>query len=221
MRVRAKTIARTPHHSVAFHVKQRRWRRMSLVPLAPPTAKAQGTGLGAAHRRSERPVVAVYGGGMTRILVTGMSGVGKSTLLTTLNERGHLTIDTDYGNWKTAAGLWDHNLMTAALSSHTEVIVAGTVENQGDFYDQFDHIVLLSAPLPVILQRVMHRTANPYGKTAAQRAEIEENLKSVEPLLRRGATMELDASRSTADIARTIEALLATSAVSRGTTSNE
>lgn len=163
----------------------------------------------------------VYGGGMTRILITGMSGVGKSTLLAALSEHGHLTIDTDYGDWKTAAGLWDHDLMTAALSSHTEVIVAGTVENQGDFYAWFDHVVLLSAPLPVILQRVMHRTENPYGKTAAQRAEIEENLKSVEPLLRRGATVEIDAGRSTADIARTIETMLATPAVSRGTTSSE
>ena len=154
---------------------------------------------------------------MARILITGMSGVGKSTLLAALSRQGLRTIDTDYGDWKTAAGLWDEDLMTAALNTDTEVVVAGTVENQGLFYHRFDHIVLLSAPLPVILQRILHRTENPYGKTAAQRAEIEENLKSVEPLLRRGATMELDASRSTADIARTIEALLATPAVSRET----
>jgi len=146
---------------------------------------------------------------MTRILITGMSGVGKSTLLAALSQEGHLTIDTDYGDWKTAAGLWDEDLMTAALHTHADVVVAGTVENQGEFYDRFDHIVLLSAPLSVILQRVMHRAENPYGKTAAQRAEIEENLKSVEPLLRRGATMEIDAGQSTADTARTIEALLA------------
>lgn len=86
--------------------------------------------------------------------------------------------------------------MTAALNKHTEIVVAGTVENQGQFYDRFDHVVLLSAPLSVIIRRVMLRTENTYGRTAAQRAEIEENLLLVEPLLRRGATMEIDARRS-------------------------
>jgi shikimate kinase len=77
------------------------------------------------------------------------------------------------------------------------VVVSGTVENQGRFYDRFDHVVLLSAPLDVLIERVTKRTNNPYGNDPEQHAEIAGYVATVEPLLRRGATLELDARRST------------------------
>jgi predicted ATPase len=36
---------------------------------------------------------------MTRVLLTGMSGAGKSTVLAELAGRGHQVVDTDYGGW--------------------------------------------------------------------------------------------------------------------------
>jgi dephospho-CoA kinase len=36
---------------------------------------------------------------MAVILVTGMSGAGKSTALAQLARRGHLVVDTDEGDW--------------------------------------------------------------------------------------------------------------------------
>jgi hypothetical protein len=39
--------------------------------------------------------------------------------------------------------------MNELLSRHT-VVVSGTVENQGRFYDRFEHVVLLSAPVQVL-----------------------------------------------------------------------
>jgi dephospho-CoA kinase len=36
---------------------------------------------------------------MTLILVTGMSGTGKSTALVELARWGHRVVDTDYGDW--------------------------------------------------------------------------------------------------------------------------
>lgn len=38
---------------------------------------------------------------MVRLLITGMSGVGKSSVLEQLGERGYPVIDTDYGPWTT------------------------------------------------------------------------------------------------------------------------
>jgi len=75
------------------------------------------------------------------------------------------------------------------------VIVSGTVENQGRFYDRFEHVVLISAPIDVLIERVSRRTNNPYGRTAEQQAEIAQYVESVEPLLRRGAPLELDGGR--------------------------
>jgi shikimate kinase len=82
------------------------------------------------------------------------------------------------------------------------------VENQARFYDRFAHIVLLSAPLEVLLQRVTHRTDNPYGKRPNEREEIARYVQSVEPLLRMGATAELDARRPVAELADAIEQLI-------------
>jgi hypothetical protein len=36
---------------------------------------------------------------MTKVLITGMSGTGKSTILEILGARGHRTIDTDTDRW--------------------------------------------------------------------------------------------------------------------------
>jgi shikimate kinase len=98
--------------------------------------------------------------------------------------------------------------MDELLARHTDVIVSGTVENQGCFYDRFAHVVLLSAPLEVLFERVSRRTSNPYGKSAQQRAEIAGYLQTVEPLLRRGATLQLDGRRPLSELADAIERLV-------------
>jgi shikimate kinase len=142
---------------------------------------------------------------MTRVLVTGMSGAGKTTVLDELRRRGHLTVDTDYDGWTTPDGSWDEPRMDELLARHSELMVSGTVENQGRFYDRFEHVVLLSAPLDVLIDRVSRRTNNPYGKTPEQQAEIAQYVESVEPVLRRGATLELDGRRPVAELADVIE----------------
>ncbi len=144
---------------------------------------------------------------MTRVLVTGMSGAGKSTLLEEMARRGYRTIDTDFGGWTGADGLWDHERMASLLASEDDVIVSGMVANQGRSDDRCGHVVLLSAPLDVLLDRVARRANNPYGKRAGERAEIERYRVEVEPLLRRGATLELDGRRPPAELADAVEKL--------------
>ena len=138
-----------------------------------------------------------------------MSGVGKSTLLAEMSRRGYPVVDTDYDGWTLPDGTWDELRMAALLVEHREIVVSGTVENQGLFYEQFEQVVLLSAPLSVLLDRVARRPDNPYGKTAAEQAQIKRHLSDVEPLLRRGATAELDGRRPTEELADIVERLLA------------
>lgn len=86
------------------------------------------------------------------ILVTGMSGVGKSTALAGLSRRGFSTVDTDYGPWIHVVDgepLWREPLVEELLARPREsaLFVQGTVANQGRFYHRFDAVVLLSAPI--------------------------------------------------------------------------
>lgn len=154
---------------------------------------------------------------MARVLVTGMSGTGKSTVLRVLAGRGHQVVDTDTDEWShwvsladgSADWVWREEAIAGLLSRHGggTLFVAGCKTNQGKFYPLFEHIVLLSAPAEVLLARIARRTANPYGKTPAERAEVLRNLADVEPLLRARATMEIDATAPVSVVARRLEAL--------------
>ncbi len=142
------------------------------------------------------------------MLITGMSGAGKSTLLEELSRRGHRTVDTDYDGWTLSDGRWDAARMAELLGTTSEVIVSGTVENQGAFYDRFEQVVLLSAPVEVLIERVSARTSNPYGRSPDQQADIRHHAAEVEPLLRRSATVELDGRRPIVELADAVERLL-------------
>lgn len=129
---------------------------------------------------------------MARVLLTGMSGAGKSTVLDAVARRGYITVDTDYDGWELSNALWDEPRMSALLSEHDTIAVSGTAQNQGRFYDRFEHVIYLRVPLDVLLARVCTRTNNPYGKTADQHADITKYVAEVEPLIRRTSTLELD-----------------------------
>ncbi len=125
------------------------------------------------------------------MLITGMSGAGKSTLLEAVARRGLRTVDTDYDGWELADARWDEHRMNALLAEHATIAVCGTAENQGHFYDRFEHVIYLYVPLEVLLERVRARSNNPYGKSAEQEADIAKYVVEVEPLIRRTATLEL------------------------------
>lgn len=138
-----------------------------------------------------------------------MSGAGKTTVLDILAGRGSVRVDSDYVDWVLPDATWDEPGMDQLLADHRDVVVSGTVSNQGSFYDRFEHVVLSSGPVEVHLHRVPTRTNNPYGRAPEQRAEIMRYVADVEPLLRRGATLELDALRPPSELADIIQGLVA------------
>jgi len=134
-----------------------------------------------------------------RILVTGMSGTGKSSALAELARRGFRTVDTDDPGWtvEDAEGgrWWDEERIARLLAEEGQTLyVSGTVSNQGRFYDRFDAVVLLSAPADALVERVSARTTNEYGKSREERELILDHLREVEPLLRATCTHEIDAT---------------------------
>jgi len=149
---------------------------------------------------------------MPRILVTGISGTGKSSALATLDRGGYRVVDTDEAGWRDyrpyespdelhrGEWLWREDRMTSLLDSDDArtLFVSGCAANQSKFYDRFDAVVLLRAPADVILDRVARRTTNDYGKTPLERAMIVDDLARIEPRLERAVpTSSMPAAGST------------------------
>ena len=163
-------------------------------------------------------------GAPNRMLLTGVSGVGKSSLVEALGGRGIEAVDTDTPFWRVPSELaiapdpvvadgpvqpdwvWHEGRMAELLARPraTPLVVAGCVENQGRFRDRFEHVVVLTAPADVIVQRLTTRTTNPSGRTPEEQARILGELAEVEPLLRRSATRVIDTSAPFDEVLATV-----------------
>jgi dephospho-CoA kinase len=137
-----------------------------------------------------------------KVLVTGMSGTGKSAALAELRKLGFEAVDTDVGGFtewsdRDDGYVWHEERIAELLARERDapLFVSGTVSNQGRLYPQFDAVVLLSAPADVLLDRIADRSTNDYGKTEEERDLILGHLATVEPLLRATCTHEIDASQ--------------------------
>ncbi|HEY3375893.1 MAG TPA: AAA family ATPase [Armatimonadota bacterium] len=162
---------------------------------------------------------------MQRVLLTGMSGTGKSSVICALAARGYKAIDADTDEWShwvdyvATPGevaspveperdwVWreDRLQQLLALEDADILFVSGCAENMAQFYPQFDHIVLLSAPASVIVERLASRTNNAYGKHPDEVARVLALMDSIEPLLRKSADAEIDTS---VPLAQVVDAIL-------------
>jgi shikimate kinase len=72
------------------------------------------------------------------------------------------------------------------------LFLSGTSPNQGQFYNQLDAVILLTAPPEVIVERLATRTTNPFGKHPDEVARVLALQETIEPLLREDATHVID-----------------------------
>ena len=156
---------------------------------------------------------------MTRVLLTGMSGVGVSTVLGWLQERGYGVVDTDDGDWAREVELldgsgreqlWDERRMAELLATDREgtLVVGGCASNQGRFYDRFDAVILLSAPVEVMRDRIAQRVKS-FGKRPEEWRRILRDVELVEPLLRASCTEEIRTDRPLEAVAHDVDTLIA------------
>jgi dephospho-CoA kinase len=144
-----------------------------------------------------------------RVLLTGMSATGKSSVIRALAGRGYKAIDADDG-WceplPDGRQRWREEAIAALLATEdAEVLfIAGCEENQARFHPRFDHIILLSAPAEILVQRLAARTSNPFGKAPEELSRVLEDLRTVEPLLRRVATREIQTTIALDDVVSAI-----------------
>jgi dephospho-CoA kinase len=158
-----------------------------------------------------------------RVLITGMSGTGKSSVIERLAELGYKAVDTDDGGYSEIVALdptdprslgsseewrWNEGRIGALLDADDAdvLFVSGTSSNQSMFYPRFDHIVLLSAPDALMAARMRTRTNNPYGKDPSEIARQLRLKPVVEGWLRKAADLEIDTSASLDDVVANIVA---------------
>lgn len=138
-----------------------------------------------------------------------MSGTGKSSVIRELAARGYKAIDTDDG-WAEpqpdGRQLWREDAIQALLDTEDAEIlfVAGCEENQAKFHAQFDHIVLLSAPLETLVERLATRNDNPYGKAPEEFRRFLDDVETIEPLLRRVASHEIRTTVPLGEVVATV-----------------
>lgn len=140
---------------------------------------------------------------MEIIFVTGLSGVGKSTVLRALGKEGYKVVDTDEGytmvqkNGGIEERVLDEEKITRLIMNcKHDLILSGCYSNQVKFYEQFKHVVLLKADLDVMLTRINDRTSNHYGKRPDERSEVINSYEHVLPLLETSSDIIIDTTHT-------------------------
>ena len=161
---------------------------------------------------------------MKRVLLTGLSGAGKSTVVAALVANGHRAVDLDseaYSHWVDASAwagapgtpvepdrdwVWREDRVRDLLAENRGevLIVSGCAPNMTVFLSRFDRIVLLSAPVEVLVERLGSRTGDGYGTRPDQVQRVVGLVETVEPLLRRMAGHEIDTSGRLEDVVATV-----------------
>lgn len=165
---------------------------------------------------------------MTTILITGISGTGKSTLSKALADKGFKSIDLDSTEWsvwteditsspdlgtpvkENQDWIWNEEKVSHLLQSNKNdtLFISGCAENMGQFMPFIDCTVLLSASEKVIDHRLKTRTTNSYGKTEEERQRVVEQKQTIEPVLRKIADYEFDSNQDLEELINKVVDLL-------------
>ena len=138
---------------------------------------------------------------MRRVLFTGMSGTGKSTLLAALHTDHNTVIDLDDGwmVWDEATGERgidiERVLRLFQSEPNIDYYLAGTAANQGKLFLHLTAVITLTAPVEVMRSRILARTSNPFGKRETEWAQILQDREEIEPLLIRSSHYVCDTNR--------------------------
>ena len=123
--------------------------------------------------------------------------------------RGYKAVDTDDG-WSEiqpdGRQAWREDAIRELLATEDAdvLFLAGCEENQAKFHAQFDHLVLLTAPLETLIERLATRTNNSYGQDPEELLRFLQDVEKVEPLLRRAATAEIETTMPVDEVVTTV-----------------
>ena len=156
---------------------------------------------------------------MPAYFITGSPGAGKSTTLRALADRGYAAYDTDSMpgvsqlelrasgepvtnwppepiDWDLYAWNWQPAAIAKLLAADGTVFLGGVVSNQGDFYNRFAAIFVLTISTDTLRHRILSRTEKDYGKEPNELAGLlAYHAKRESSLLAAPQAVAIDASR--------------------------
>ncbi len=158
---------------------------------------------------------------MKKYYITGVPGIGKTTLLNELQKRGYATIDIDYvpglcywinrtskepveflpgggDEWeKKNTWICDKEKLHELLNQQTEetLFVCGLTNNQAEFIDLFDKVFLLQTDASTFLNRMASRNSDHFGYHEADRNSVLLWYKEFEKRTLNNGAVVLDATQ--------------------------
>lgn len=148
-------------------------------------------------------------GSMKRILLTGMSGVGKSAVLQRLASDGILCVDLDDGWMCDVDGepMINFSRVHRFLQAHPDesVVFAGCARNQWEL--DADCTILLTASPELMKARIEQRD-NPFGKDEQTWQKILADKARFEPVLRAVSDLVIDTEQPLEQTAAQIREML-------------
>nr|WP_275426554.1 AAA family ATPase [Vagococcus silagei] len=127
---------------------------------------------------------------MVKVLLTGMSGVGKSTVLKQISKSYSNSIDLDYDGWIHMDNLSnDRKMDTSRIISYIQeyndkdIFFSGTTINQKEIYPYLDFIITLTAPIEIMRERILSRENNSFGKSNHDWEKIKNDKRDFEQLI--------------------------------------
>lgn len=129
-----------------------------------------------------------------------------------------MDLDSDaYSHWVASSDggveadrdwVWREDRVAVLLEEEGALFVSGCAANMGQFLRHFDHVVLLSAPPSVVLERLASRTTNTYGKDPEEAARVLGLIEEIEPRLRAVADLEIVTTALLTDVLERLESLM-------------
>lgn len=145
-----------------------------------------------------------------RVLITGVSGSGKSSLVHELRRRGFVAFDADDDGFSEpgpdGAWTWRVDLVQQLLDGRQDGLLffAGCSDEQAQL--SFDRRVLLTAPVDLIVERLRTRTTNSYGRSPSEIELILAEIEWVVPLLRKSADLTVETTMPVTEVADAVVA---------------